>query len=107
MADEKIEALAAKVNVLVESMAALTTIVHSLRRGSPQAPPPSPPARWTEKTVQKEIHFTRKRQGRTMMNLQAQHMEQVEGDITKSKRSRPNHTIVTNANSAMFPLNSS
>ncbi|KAF7132656.1 hypothetical protein RHSIM_Rhsim09G0076700 [Rhododendron simsii] len=42
MADKKIEALAAKVNVLAESVAALATIVHSLQRSSPQAPPPPP-----------------------------------------------------------------
>ncbi|KAF7135111.1 hypothetical protein RHSIM_Rhsim08G0145300 [Rhododendron simsii] len=69
IADKKIEALAAKVNVLDESMAALANIVHNLQRSSPQAPPPPPPVRWTEKAVQVEIHFAEERQGRTMMNL--------------------------------------
>jgi hypothetical protein len=107
MADKKIEALAAKVNVLAESVAALATIVHSLQRSSPQPSPPPPPARWTERTVQAEIHSAKEIQGRTTMNMQPQHMEQVEGEITQPKRSLPNHTIVTNASSAIFSLNPS
>ncbi|KAF7132984.1 hypothetical protein RHSIM_Rhsim09G0076400 [Rhododendron simsii] len=107
MADKKIKALATKVNVLAKSVAALTTIVHSLQRSSPQAPPPSPLVGWTEKAVQEEIHFAKERQGRTMTKLQPQHMDQVEGEITQPQRSRPNHTVVTNASSAMVPLNPS
>ncbi|KAF7127461.1 hypothetical protein RHSIM_Rhsim11G0007700 [Rhododendron simsii] len=98
MTDKKIEAQAAKINVLAESMAALATIVHNLQGSPPQAPPPPPPARWMEKAVQTEIYFTKERQGRTMMNLQPQHVEQIEEEITQPKRSLPNHTIATNVN---------
>ncbi|KAF7148806.1 hypothetical protein RHSIM_Rhsim03G0114300 [Rhododendron simsii] len=83
MADKKIKALAAKVDVLAKSVAALATIVHSLQRSFPQAPPPPPPARWMEKAVQAKIHFAKDRQGRTMMNLQPQHMD-------KSREKSPN-----------------
>ncbi|KAF7117120.1 hypothetical protein RHSIM_RhsimUnG0003100 [Rhododendron simsii] len=45
MTDKKIEALAAKVNILSESVAALATIIHNLQGSPPQAPPPPPSAR--------------------------------------------------------------
>ncbi|KAF7130251.1 hypothetical protein RHSIM_Rhsim10G0109800 [Rhododendron simsii] len=96
MTDKKIEALAGKVNVLAESVATLATIVHNLQGSPPQAPPPL--ARWTEKAVQTKIHFVKERQGRKMMNLQPQHVEQIEEEITQPKRSLHNYTVATNVN---------
>ncbi|KAF7126440.1 hypothetical protein RHSIM_Rhsim11G0017300 [Rhododendron simsii] len=62
MADKKIEALVAKVNVLAESVAALANIVNNLQRSPSQAPPPSPPTRSMKRAAQRETYPARDNQ---------------------------------------------
>ena len=76
MADKKIEALAAKVNVLAEFVVALATIVHSLQRSLPQAP--LPPTRWTKRAAQRETYPAKDNQIEMAVNdLQQQHEKQL------------------------------
>ncbi|KAF7149847.1 hypothetical protein RHSIM_Rhsim02G0189200 [Rhododendron simsii] len=78
MADKKIEALAVTVNVLVESVATLATIVHSLQRSPPQAPPPPPPTRWMKRTAQRETYPAKDNQIEIVVDdLQQQHEKQL------------------------------
>ncbi|KAF7133126.1 hypothetical protein RHSIM_Rhsim09G0076900 [Rhododendron simsii] len=78
MADKKIEALTAKVNVLAELVAALSTIVHSLQRSPPQAPPPPPPTRWMKRAAQRETYPAKDNQIEMVVDdLQQQHEKQL------------------------------
>ncbi|KAI8559628.1 hypothetical protein RHMOL_Rhmol04G0188100 [Rhododendron molle] len=78
MADKKIEALATKVNILAELVAALATIAHSLQGSPPQAPPPPPLTRWMKRAAQRETCPAKDNQIEMVMDdLQKQHEKQL------------------------------
>ncbi|KAF7136143.1 hypothetical protein RHSIM_Rhsim08G0145200 [Rhododendron simsii] len=87
MADKKIEALAAKVNGLAESVAALATIVHSMQRSPRQVAPPPPPTRWMKRAAQTETCPAKDNQIEMVVDdLQQQHEKQLLLDIVGLKQ---------------------